>query len=167
MKHALKSALLAGALAISSLAVADAQPASATTAWLLQNVATGKCLQTTTTSTTTTHPKMAACSKSSAYQKWFFSSGHVRLAAGGSDPKDAVCLAVEKSPGDFAREVVATSCGNTGAWAINFRTGITSNYPVASITPSCYLGHYSSGDTYPNCYVNDGSYTRWNWVAAN
>lgn len=45
-------------------------------------------------------------------------------------------------------------------------TGVASNYPIASTYPACYIGHYSSSDSWPNCYVNDGSHTRWNWVSA-
>jgi len=164
LKRALSSALFAGALAVGSIALAGAQPASATTGWLLQNVATGKCMQATTTSTAVYEVKMATCSKSNPYQKWAYQSGHVVAIVGGTRQ---VCMGIQKSPsGDFAREVVTTACTSSSTWGINFSTGITSNYPVASVAPSCYVGHYSSGDSWPSCYVNQGSSTRWNWVAA-
>ncbi|WP_435172878.1 ricin-type beta-trefoil lectin domain protein [Actinacidiphila sp. bgisy145] len=164
LNRALKSSLIAGALAVSTLAIVDAQPASATSVWVLQNVATGKCLKTSTTAPTTTTPTMATCNKSSVYQQWSWGSGHVRLSASSSNTINGVCLGVQKSPsGEFARQVVATTCGST-TYNLKFTTALSSNYPLASISPSCYVGQYSSSDTYPICYTNDGKYTRWNWV---
>ncbi|MEV6840510.1 hypothetical protein AB0N17_39525 [Streptomyces sp. NPDC051133] len=38
------------------------------------------------------------------------------------------------------------------------------NRPTTLGTVAGYIGHYSSTDTYPNCYQIDGNHTKWLWV---
>ncbi|NDZ79560.1 ricin-type beta-trefoil lectin domain protein [Streptomyces sp. SID10853] len=150
------------ALTVGGLATTSAQPAAAADSYLLKNVATGKCMEGDTASKAIA-VKMVTCNKNSAYQKWGISSGKIVLVFSGLAEN---CLGIPKSPsGDISRTVVTTSCTNT-AYNFQMQTGVKSNYPIASTNPGCYVGHYSSGDTWPSCYVNSGSNTRWDWVSA-
>ncbi|MDI5964601.1 ricin-type beta-trefoil lectin domain protein [Streptomyces sp. SL13] len=145
----------------------SAQSASATTQYLIKNVATGKCLEGTDSGTLNAYTvKMVTCNKATGTQHWDASASKVELVRSGGAASQ-ICLSVPTSPsGDIARSVYTAPCGASG-YEQTMEYGITSDYPLApGGGANCYIGHYSSSDTSATCYVNDGSYTRWTWVAA-
>lgn len=110
-KRTYGSVLSAATLVLGCLALAEAQPSAASSSYLLQNVATGKCMQGDTLRTA--QPvDMVTCNKNDAYQKWGLAHGKVVLVFSGTDVN--ICLGVPKYPsGDFAREVVSVDCSDT------------------------------------------------------
>jgi hypothetical protein len=147
-------------------AAATAPPASAAVQYMIKNVATGKCLQGTDSGSTSAYNiKMVTCTRSNK-AIWWGAAGHKIMMVRAGQYNSQICLSVPQSPsGDFARSVYSAPCGAAG-YQQTMSYGVTSNYPLApSGTPNCYIGHYSSSDTWASCYVNDGSYTRWSWIA--
>ncbi|TJZ99340.1 RICIN domain-containing protein [Actinacidiphila oryziradicis] len=134
---------------------------------MIKNVATGKCLQGTDNGQLYAYSvKMVTCNSGSSTQHWGQAGSKIMMVRSGGSASQ-ICLSVPKSPsGDFARTVVTVGCGTSG-YQQTMQFGVTSNYPLAPAgNPNCYIGHYSTGDTWASCYVNDGSYTRWTWIAA-
>ncbi|GAA0385166.1 hypothetical protein GCM10009530_40120 [Microbispora corallina] len=155
-----------GAAAIVSQMAFPALPASATSKYMIKNVATGKCLQGTIDNKTNAayEVKMATCNRSNTAQ-WWGESVHRIVMVNPSGLEGSRCLSVPTSPsGSFARDVYAAPCGAAG-YQQTLSFGVTSNYPIYSPQPACYVGHYSSSDSWASCYVSSGSYTRWTWVA--
>jgi hypothetical protein len=151
------------AVAAGTQIAVTATPSSAAVQYMIRNHATGKCLQGTDNGTLNVYPvKMVSCTRSNTKIWWGASSGKIVMVRAGTNSQ--ICLSIPKSPsGDFAHDVDSAPCGKAGYNQI-LTYGVTSNYPIGSSEP-CYVGHYSASDTYASCYVSDGSYTRWDWVA--
>lgn len=131
---------------------------------MIQNVATGKCLQGTDNGTSTAHEvTLVSCTRSNTRIWWGVTAGKIMMVRSGGTASQ-ICLSIPKSPsGDIAHDVVTAPCGASG-YNQGFSVAVGKNYPIGSPEP-CYVGHYSSSDTYASCYVNSGSYTRWNWIS--
>ncbi|MEW9534046.1 ricin-type beta-trefoil lectin domain protein [Microbispora sp. NPDC049125] len=166
MKLKIGALVSLGAAAVIAQATFTALPASASLQYMIKNVATGKCLQGNDNGTTNAYQvKMATCNPNNAAQ-WWGGVAHKIMMVRASGTASQRCLSVPTSPsGQFARDVFTAPCGAAG-YNQTLSFGVTSNYPLYSGSTTCYIGHYSASDTWPSCYVNSGSYTRWTWVPA-
>jgi len=164
MKRKIGFALAACTVAAGTQIAFTATPSSAAVQYMIRNHATGKCLQGTDNGTANVYAvKMVSCTRSNTKIWWGAVSGKIAMVRT-NNTNSNICLSIPKSPsGDFAHAVDTTTCGKAG-YNQTFTYGVTSNYPIGSPQP-CYVGHYAAGDTYASCYVNSGSYTRWDWVA--
>ncbi|MEV5944509.1 hypothetical protein [Streptomyces sp. NPDC051994] len=164
MNRTLGTVLTTAVLAATAQAGIAASPAAADSLQnMIKNAATGKCLQGTDNGTPYAHAvKMVPCTRSNQAIWWGLTAGRIMMVrAGGSASQ--VCLSIPKSPrGDFPHDVVTARCGD-----LNYNQSFTTIRGTSTIgSPEpCYVGHYSSGDTWASCYVSSGNNTKWTWLS--
>jgi hypothetical protein len=157
------TAVAAAGIAVAAQMSVGTNSASATVDYTLRNAATGKCLTAVMVAPLPTALRMQTCGSTSTGQTQKFTGAGNYIEVAGTGTGFLVCLVVQtNASSSFASTPMIGACKGTGYKTLTY-SGIGSGKLILA---GCYLGHYSSSDTYASCYNNNGNYTKWNWVRA-